>query len=113
MRVTEPASVRVVSTKEVVTLAAVIVPEPFVTIVPLGLPALSVSILNEKVADGDTVFLREMLKVVPATQVPNIGNDIRVFPDTSPTFCTLVAVANVGTLSINTACHAVTASPFA
>jgi hypothetical protein len=108
--VTEPASVSVVSTKEVVIVPAAIVPVPFVTGVPLGLPALSVSIRNEKVADGDNVFFTERLNVVPATPLQNTGNEIRVLPETSPRFCTLVANANVGDISSKTACPAVIAS---
>lgn len=83
VRVTEPARVRVVLTKEVVTVLDPIVPVPFVTGVPLGLPALSVSIRNEKVALGDAIFLIAKLNVVPATPVPNTGKDIRVLAATS------------------------------
>jgi hypothetical protein len=84
--VTEPARVKVVSTKEVVILAAVALDVPLVTIVPLGLPALSVSIRTEKVAEGESIFLIGSFNVVPATPVPKMGKDIRVFPETSPIF---------------------------
>jgi hypothetical protein len=82
--VTEPARVRVVSTTEFVILPAVKVPVPFVTGVPLGLPALSVSILKEKVAEGDQNLINEAFKVVLATPLQNTGNEIRVFAVTSP-----------------------------
>jgi hypothetical protein len=78
--------VSVVSTRDVVILAAARVPVQFVTGVPLGLPALSVSIRYENVADGLPVFATHNLRVVAETPVPNTGNDNRVLAVMLPRF---------------------------
>jgi hypothetical protein len=69
-----PARVIVVSTKLVVRLAAVILAVPLaLNNVPLGNPALSVSIRKLRFDDGDAVFLSASLNVVIDTQLPNTG----------------------------------------
>jgi len=57
--------------------------------VPLGLPALSVSILNPKSTEGETNFLRESLSVLAASQLPKAAKDTLVLAVTSPIFCTV------------------------
>lgn len=92
-------------------LHAARVPEAFACAsVPLGLPALSVSIRNENVALGDDVFLSAILNVVPATPEPNTGKESLVVADVSAMFRTDVEFAYVGAISTNTACQAVIAS---
>ena len=83
--------------------AALTLPLAFTsTRVPLGLPALSVSILIINGTDGLSTLARLSLRVVPTTPLPNTGNDIRVFAVTSPIFCAEVACTVVGAGSINT-----------
>lgn len=68
----DPASVTVVSTRDVVSDAAVTVAVAFAcTRVPDGAPALSVSILSFRSTHGVAYFLRAALSVVPATPLPN------------------------------------------
>ena len=84
-------------------LAAAIVPVAFaLTRVPLGLPALSVSIRTFRFTDGLPVLARLRATVVPATPLPKTGKETRVFANTSPMFCAEVACAVVGAFSINT-----------
>lgn len=96
------ASVTVVSTSDVVKLASVTVAVASASKrVPLGSPALSVSILTPKSTQGDTYFLRDSFKVLAATQVQKAGIAILVLAVTSPIACTDVALANVITSSTN------------
>lgn len=92
-----------VSASEVVSEAAATVPVAFAsTRVPLGLPALSVSIRTHNETDGLPVLARLSLRVVPAVPLPNTGKETRVFAVTSPMFCAEVACAVVGAFSIKT-----------
>lgn len=103
----EPLSVIVISDNDVERLAAVILPYAFAsTSVPLGEPALSVSIRTHKFTLGEETFARASFNVFQAVQDKKAGNETRVFHDTSPIFCALVASANVATGSANTACQA-------
>lgn len=107
MRVTEPQRVTVVSAREVVSDAAVTLPVAFASArVPLGLPALSVSIRTFQSTLGLHTLARLNFIVVPATPLPKIGKETRVFAVTSPIFCAEVACAVVGEFSINTAFQA-------
>ena len=84
--------------------AALTLPLAFTsTRVPLGLPALSVSILIITGTDGLPVLARLSLSVVPATPLPNTGKETRVLAVTSPIFCAEVACAVVGAFSMKTA----------
>lgn len=84
-------------------LAAATVPVALaLTRVPLGLPALSVSIRTQRATLGLPVLARLRARVVPATPIPNTGNETRVLAVTSPIFCADVACAVVGAFSINT-----------
>jgi len=86
-----------------VILAAATVPVAFAsTRVPLGLPALSVSIRTQRATEGLPVLARLSLRVVPATPLPKTGKETRLFAVTSPIFCSEVACAVVGAGSINT-----------
>lgn len=87
VRFTFPPKVTVVSTSPVVSDALVTVVLPFVTIVPLGFQALSVSILTHKSTHGDTNFLNARLRVVKLAPVPNTGIATLVLAVTSPIFC--------------------------
>jgi hypothetical protein len=85
------------------TLAAATVPVAFaLTRVPLGLPALSVSIRTPRLTDGLPVLARLSFIVLAALPLPKTGKETRVFAVTSPTFCAEVACAVVGAGSINT-----------
>lgn len=109
--VNAPARVIVVSAKLVVKLAAAIVAVALAwKRVPLGLPALSVSNLKFRFTDGLEVLQIDTLNVVVSTPVLITGNATLVLPTTSPIFCLLLATANVGQVSRNTHCPAVTAS---
>ena len=70
--------------------------------VPLGLPALSVSIRTQRATDGLPTLARLSLRVVPAAPLPNTGKETRVLAVTSPIFCAEVACAVVGAGSLNT-----------
>lgn len=87
VRLTFQPKVTVVSTNDVVNEALVTVVLPFVTIVQLGLPALSVSILIHKSTHGETNFLNASFNVVKFTPVQNTGIATLVFHTTSPIFC--------------------------
>jgi len=102
--VIEPHRVTVVSTREVVRLAGVIVAVAFAwKSVPDGSPLpLSVSIRIHKSTLGESTFARLSLSVVPATQLPKTGREIRVLPATSLIFCAVVACAVVGLVSVKT-----------
>ena len=75
---------------------------PFVTIVPLGLPALSVSILTHKSTQGLTYFLNASFNVLPATPLPKAGILTLVSSAVSPIAWTWSALANVTISSTNT-----------
>ena len=95
--------VTVVSTREPVSPAAATVLVAFaLTRVPLGLPALSVSIRTHRSTDGLPTLARLSLRVVPATPLPKTGKETRVLFVTSPILCAEVACAVVGAGSINT-----------
>lgn len=97
------AKVTVVSTSDVVKLAAVIVAVAFAsTSVQLGEPALSVSIRSFKSTQGETNFFNDNFKVFAETAAPNAAIATLVFAVTSPIFCTDVALANVTISSTNT-----------
>lgn len=86
-----------------VILAAATVPVAFaLTRVPLGLPALSVSIRTCTSTLGEPTLARLSFVVVPATPLPKTGKETRVFAATSPIFCAEVDCAVVGAGSINT-----------
>lgn len=92
----------VVSTRLVVILAAVTVAVAFAfTSVPVGFHPLTVSILTERLTDGDTNFLNESFNVLLATPLPNHTIATLVFAVTSPMFCSTVDSAKVGRLSTN------------
>ncbi len=93
----------VVSTKEVVKLAAVTVAVVLAfTSVPVGFPLPSnVSSLIARSALGDTNFLKASCIVLPATPLPKSYNTTLVFAVTSPIFCTVVLSAKVGAVSGN------------
>jgi hypothetical protein len=106
-----PAIVTVVSTKLVVNQLSNTVAVAFASInVPLGSPALSVSILTHKFTDGLTYFLNASFNVVLAVPLQNTGILTLVLAVTSPISCTLVEAANVGTSSLNKLSPAVTFS---
>lgn len=91
------------STKLVVKLASVTVAVAFASAnVPLGSPAVSVSILTHKFTQGLTYFLSDSFNVVAAVQVQNTGIAILVLSATSPIACTDVALAKVTISSTNT-----------
>ncbi len=101
--VREPQRVTVVSASEVVSDAAATVPIAFALMrVPLGLPALSVSIRTQRLTDGLPFLARLSFSVLAALPLPKTGKDIRVFAVTSPIFCVEVACAVVGADSMNT-----------
>lgn len=92
-----------VSASELVSEAAATVPVAFAsTRVPLGLPALSVSIRTCSATLGEPTLARFNFVVLPATPLPNTGKETRVFAATSPMFCAEVACAVVGAFSIKT-----------
>lgn len=104
------ASVIIVST--ILVVSPVIVATAFASIrVPLGLLALSVSILNFKSTDGDTNCLRFNFRVLKATQFPTSWNSYLVLAVTSQMLATFIAIHCAGDFSKNTHCHAVTDSP--
>ena len=72
------------------------------TNVPLGIPALSVSSLTLRNADGLPFFARAIFRLLLATPVPIAGKLTLVLPATSQIFCAVVACANVGAVSLNT-----------
>lgn len=72
------------------------------TNIPLGLPALSVSILTLQNAVGLQFFARDSFRLFPATPVPIAGKLTLVLPATSQIFCAVVACANVGAVSLKT-----------
>ena len=99
----EPARVIVVSASDVVRDAALTLPLAFTsTRVPLGLPALSVSILIITGTDGLPTLARLSFIVLAALPLPKTGKETRVLAVTSPIFCAEVACAVVGAGSINT-----------
>lgn len=88
MRVKAPAKFIVVSAREVVILQGVTVPVAFACAsVPLGLPALSVSIRIPKSTLGDDTFASDNLRVEALTPFPKIAMLMRVLPATSHTSC--------------------------
>jgi hypothetical protein len=90
-----PANVTVVSTKLVVNPLCNTVDVAFAfTNVPLGLPALSVSILTHKFTHGVPYFLNDNFNVVLAVPLQNTGIPTLVFPVTFPTGCIELANAN-------------------
>jgi F0F1-type ATP synthase membrane subunit a len=96
------ANVTVVSAKLVVKSQGAIVAVAFgSTNVPLGLPALSVSILIHKSTDGLTTFAKLSFSVVPAVQLPIPLILALVFQFTSPISWSVVACANVTGSSLN------------
>lgn len=70
----------------------------------------SVSIRMPSDTLGDTNFLSDNLRVLPATPEPNHGIENRVLAVTSQIACTVVDAANVAIGSANTAFHAVKSS---
>ena len=78
--------------------------------VPLGLPALSVSILKFKFAAGLHVLQRFSLNVFHGTQAQITIILILVLFMLSHIFRLVVACAVVGIVSIKTGCHAMIAS---
>ena len=108
----EPPSVIVVSAREVVRLQGAIVPVAFAcTKVPLGAPALSVSIRKFKFTEGEETFARASFKVLALTPLPKHGIEILVLSVASPINCSLVALAKVVTVSGKTARPAAPVSP--
>jgi hypothetical protein len=93
VKFTFQAKVTVVSTSDVVNDALVTVALAFVTRVPLGIPALSVSILIHKLTQGDQNFLKASFNVAAFTQAQKTGNAILLFADTLPIFTNVVADA--------------------
>ena len=81
------------------------------TNVPLGLPALSVSILTLQKAVGLPFFARLNFMLLLDTPFPKIGNAYLVLAGTSQIFAILVACANVGAVSGNILSHIAIASP--
>jgi hypothetical protein len=83
--------------------AAVTVPVAFaLTRVPLGLPALSVSIRTLRLTDGLPVLARLSFIVLAALPLPKTGKETLVFAVKSPIFCSEVACAVVGAFSMKT-----------
>jgi len=106
-----PANVTVVYTKSVVKLASVTVAVALgSTNVPLGSPALSVSILSFKSTQGDTNFFNASFNVLAATPLHRAGILTLVFAVTSPMFWTWSASANVTISSTNKLSPATTSS---
>jgi hypothetical protein len=106
------ARVIVLSTILVVSpLVAIVVSVVVGKIVPLGEPALFVSILSLRSTDGLTNFFNHKFTVVIGSPVPKIGNAYLVLADTSPILATLVACAYAGAVSGNILSHWSIASP--
>jgi len=108
----EPPSVIVVSAREVVRLQGAIVPVAFAcTKVPLGAPALSVSIRKFRFTEGLKIFARDNLRELLETPLQKAGIDTLVFAVTSQINCSVVADAKGVTGSIKTTCPALPVSP--
>lgn len=95
--------VTVVSARLVVSVAGSISTVALAyTNVPLGLPALSVSILTLQNAVGLITLASASFRLLPATPEPIAGKLTLVLSATSQIFCSVVACANVGQFSTNT-----------
>jgi len=106
------ANVTVVSTNDVVKLAAVTVAVASASNnVPLGSPALSVSILTHKSTQGLIYFLNANFNVLLATPLPKAMILTLVFAAVSPIACTWLALAKVTISSTNTLSLASMSSP--